>query len=245
MESETDQITLYKKDDIIYAISKLLEYYNESKNKQATIKAAHLLMDKVRCTDMDVIKLESNFIEEILFILNEDGTKTIAEDVFFRLRELRADLKGVSFDGVYVSYMRPKGFKGEIIINPQKVPDKDVSGIDFNGVKLIGDYDEVNGLYADPCFYDCIIYESSFKGCIGNIVIALDKIKSHACLCNFTGVKLTGKIDNYKLFASYYEDDNGNGIYLTNYEDYESEKKVAPKKKSRVLTFFDRFKGNN
>ena len=338
-----EELTLYEKDKIIEAVSVLLKYYDKSENKKATVKASHLLMDKVRYNDAEVITLEPDFIEEILFISNEDGTKSIARDVYGQLRSLGADLKGVSFDNVHISgcyfgglknveiniqkipnydisntslkdvkvtgtlnganihgtdftdyigdlvldpqlvqnkdlyftklngitvngsfdganvrCMQTTGFKGEIIINPQKVVDKNLHGIDFNGIQLVGDYDETSGIYSDPCFENCRIYDTSFKGCIGNVVIPLDKLLWGANSCNFTGVKLTGKVKDADLVRfSYYEDENGNKIYLTydkdNSEEPDEEEKImdtsiqentVTKKKSRVLTFFDRLKRN-
>ncbi len=341
MKAEKVELTLYSKNEIIGLVSSMLKYYDKSEYKKEIVKAAHLLMDKVRYSDKEDITLESDFIEEILFVLNEDGTKSIVSDVYSILRSIGADLKGVSFDnvhisgyyfgslknveiniqkipnydisntslkgvkvygtlnganikntdftgyigdlvlnpqlvqnkdlyftnlngitvngsfdGVNVSCMKTEGFKGEIIINPQKVYNKDIWGIDMNGVQLIGDYNEVSGMYDDSCFEECRIYNTSFKGCIGNVVTPLDKLLWGANLCNFTGVKLTGNIkDAGCVQFSYYEDEDGNKIYLTydkdNSEEVDEEEKImdnspqhntVSKKKSRILTFIDRLK---
>lgn len=338
---EKKELTLYSKDKIIELVSSMLKYCGKSEYKKEVIKAAHLLMDKVRYCDEENITLEPDFIEEILFTLNEDGTKSIVKDVYYELRSIGADLKHVSFDnvhisgyyfnglknveiniqkipnsnisktclegvtvkgtldganiketkfsgyigdlvlnpqlvqnkdlyftditglsvngsfdGVNISCMKTKGFKGEIIINPQKVKEKDLSNIDFNGIKLVGEYDEKAGTYDDPCFYDCNIHGTSFKGCIGNIVIPLDKIQWHASMCNFTGVKLTGKVkddENLALMFSYYEDENGKKIYLVNNKDNSEEPDIeetnegkinTPKIRTRKSNFISRFFGN-
>ena len=335
-----NELTLYSKNKIIKLVSSMLKYYDKSEYKKEVVKAAHLLMDKVRYTDEEDITLESDFIEEILFVLNEDGTKSIVRDVYFILRSIGANLESVSFDnvhvagyyfnglknveiniqkipnydisntflegvkitgtlnganikqtnftgyigdlvldpqlvqnkdlyftklngitvngsfdGVNISCMETEGFKGEIIINPQNVQNKDLWNVNFNGIHLVGDFDEKSGTYDDPCFDGCRLYATSFKGCIGNIVIPLDKLYSSAPLCNFTGVKLTGKIKDYSLiFSSYYEDENGKKIYLTCDKDNSEEPDVdeknvdtlpqqntVSKNKSRKLTIIDRF----
>jgi hypothetical protein len=153
-----------------------------------------------------------------------------------------------SFDDVNIKCMSTKGFKGEIIINPQRVLNKDLWHIDFNGIHLVGDYDEKNGTYGDPCFDDCRLCGTSFKGCIGNVVIALDKIWLDAILCDFTGVKLTGKTknnDSIALMCSYYEEENGEKIYLTNSmvngkeSDKAEEKMITHKTKIRKISLFN------
>ena len=159
-----------------------------------------------------------------------------------------------SFDGVYVSSMRTEGFKGEIIINPQKVAEKKLWCIDLNGVRLVGDYDEKTETYGDPCFDGCSLHETSFKGCIGNVVIPLDKIHQYVALCNFTGVKLTGKItddEDLKLLYSYYEDENGKKIYFiddkdnseTPGKDEKTDKITSHRTKTRKHTFINRIFG--
>jgi len=333
---EEKELTLYGKDKIIELVSSMLKYYDKSEYKKEAIKAAYLLMDKVRYCDEDNITLEPDFIEEILFVVNEDGTKSIVREVFGYLRSLGADLKHVSFynvhisgyyfnglknveiniqkipnsnisntflegvtvkgtldganiegtifidyignlflnpqlvqnkslyetyingltvkgsfDGVNIKNMHTEGFKGEIFINPQKVPEKDLRFIDFNGIHLVGDYDEKTGTYSDPCFDGCQLYETKFKGCIGNVVIPLDKIGWSAPLCDFTGVKLTGKINNTEdisLKYSYYEDENGKKIYLTNNSDYiegpEDDKIDSHKTRTKKPIFMKRIFGN-
>lgn len=336
------ELTLYNKNKIIELVSSMLKYHDNSEYKNEVVKAAHLLMDKVRYCDGENITLEADFIEEILFTLNEDGTKFIVKDVFYYLRSIDADLIGVSFDNVHISgfyfnglrnveidiqkipnsdisatylegvkligtldganiertnftgyigdlilnpqlvknkslyrthlsgltvigsfdnvrvcCMHTNGFKGEIIINPQTVMDKHLWGIDFNCVHLVGDYDEKTGTYSDPCFDGCSLHETSFKGCIGNVVINLDKIYFGAALCNFTGVKLTGKIkndDGLGLLYSYYEDDNGEKIYLTydkdnseepDREETASEKLTTHKSRIRKENFINRIFGSS
>ena len=317
---ENKKLTLYSKDKIIEIVRDMLKYYGGSEYKKEVIKAAHLLMDKVRYCDVEAITLEPDFIEEILFVLNEDGTKSIVRDVFYHLKYIDADLIDVSFDNTHIAGYRfyglknvqiniqkipncdisgtvlngvtvkgsldganiketdftgyignlvlnpqlvqnknlyrtdiseltvkgsfdevnikgmySEGFKGEIFVNPQKLPEKDLSFIDFNGIHLVGDYDEKTGTYGDPCFDDCKLFETKFKGCIGNVVIPLDKIGVGAPLCDFTGVKLIGKIKNWDILGlmhSYYIDENGKRISLNNgdYIEYPEEDKTNEEK---------------
>lgn len=318
------ELALYSKDKIIERVSIMLKYCGNSKYKKEVVKAAHLLMDKVRYCDEDNITLGPDFIGEILFTLNEDGTKSIVKDVFYELRSIGADLINVSFDnvhisgyyfnglknvevniqkipnydisktylegvkvngtldganiretkftgyigdlvlnpqlvqnkdlyftdingltvngsfdGVNVSCMKTTGFKGEIIINPQKVKEKDLSNIDFNGIKFVGEYDEENETYDDPCFDGCDLHQNNFKGCIGNVVIHLDKLHWSASICNFTGVKLVGKIKGDKsinLMYSYYEDEKGKKIYLVHDKDNSEEPDIEETNEEKMDT---------
>ena len=322
------KLTLYDKNKIIELVSNMLKYYDKSKYKKVVIKASHLLMDKVRYSDGEDITLEADFIEEILFVFNDDGTKSIVRDVYHLLRSIDADLINVSFDNVHisgfsfnglrnveidiqkipnydisrtnlngvkvkgtldganvevtnftgyigdlvlnpqlvqnkslfctningltvngsfddvnVSCMKTKGHKGEIIINPQRVLDKDLWCIDFNNIKLVGNYDENSGTYDDACFEGCRLYGTSFKGCIGNVVIPLDKLYYDVIsLCNFTGVKLTGARNNVDLTSSFYEDENGKKIYLTDNKDNSEDKEEnnTYKNKSKIRSIFDK-----
>lgn len=343
---EDKELVLCSKDEIIERVSSMLKYYDKSNYKKQVIKTAHLLMDKVRYCDEEKIILESDFIEEILFVLNNDGTKSIVDDVYHLLRSINADLSNVSFDnvhisgyhfggfknveiniqkipnfdlskttltgvrvkgtlnganiectdftgyigdlvldpqliqnkclyftnlngvtvngsfdGVKVSCMKTKGFKGEIIIDPQKVKDKELLLIDFDGIKLVGDYDTNTGTYESPCFNGCNLHSNSFKGCIGDIVINLDKIICGASGCNLTGVKLIGEIKDdgsLGLMHSYYEDENGKKIYFDNNktnnvesntdeisEEIINEDKIdTHKTRTRKPNFINRFFGN-
>lgn len=330
---EEKELTLYSKDKIIELVSSMLKYCSKSEYKKEVIKASHLLMDKVRYCDDEYITLESDFIEEILFTLNTDGTKSIVKDVFYELRSIGADLINVSFDNVHISgyyfnglknveiniqempnadisktclegvtvkgtldganiketkfigyigdlvlnpqliqnkdlyftdingltvsgsfdgvnirCMKTNGFKGEIIINPQKVHNKDLSNIDFNGIMFVGEYDEENETYDDPCFDGCDLHQNNFKGCIGNVVIHLDKLRWSASMCNFTGVKLTGKIrddESLGLMYSYYEDENGKKIYLVNNKDNSEEPDKEETAEDNITTHKIRTKKTN
>ena len=53
-----ENLTLYNKNKIVKLVSNLLGYYDESEYKKEIIKAAHLLMDKVRYCDEVNITLE-------------------------------------------------------------------------------------------------------------------------------------------------------------------------------------------
>lgn len=328
---EDKSLTLYNKNKIIELVNNMLKYYDKSENKNEVIKAAHLLIDKVRYCDANDISLESDFIEEILFIINDDGTKSIVREVYHQLRSIGADLTNVSFDnvhisgyyfnglknveiniqkipnydisktlltgvkvngtldganieatnftgyigdlvlnpqlvqnkslyrthingitingsfdGVNISCMKTEGFKGEIIINPQKVQNKDLWCIDFNNIRLVGSYDENTGTYDEPCFEDCRLFETSFKGCVGNVIIPLDKLHYEAVhLCNFTDVRLTGSKDNLSFSYSYYENENGEKIYLTNNKNNSEEYQDVKTDEEKMNTYKTRIRKPN
>lgn len=131
-----------------------------------------------------------------------------------------------SFDGACVIGMHTEGFKGEIIIDPQKVKDKILSYINFEGVRLVGRYDEKSNTYEDACFDDCTLSGCSFKECIGRVVINLDKIVPVLLLTNLTGTELIGTGEYVNTFGTYYEDEDGNKIYLDKKKELESQEKV-------------------
>lgn len=316
-------MNLYDREVLVKLVSDSLKYFENSKNKNEVIKAAQLLMTKIK-DSTDKVELDSNFIENILFIQNEDGTKNIVMDVYYVLRRINADMKGVSFDNVYISGiyfnglknveinidkipnkdisstnfegvkligsldnakidktnftgyigdltlnpqtiqdknlylthlcginvngpfdgvcisgMRTEGFKGEIIINPQTVKEKDLTWVDFNGIKLVGEYREESKTYDDACFDECQLSGTSFKNCIGKVVINVDKIGSSIVLSNLTGVELVGDISSVDMFRTYYEDENGNKIYLDEKtketKDEDSEKSIEKVKRKKSI----------
>lgn len=311
---------LYDKETLVKMVSSMLRYFDNKENKDEIIKAAQILMTRIK-ESSDKVELDSKIFESILFIQNEDGTKNIVKDVFFGLKSIGADMNGVSFnnvhisglyfnglknveinidsipnkdisrtsfngvkvtgslegakvngtdfegyigsltlnpqmvqdknlcrthlrginvngsfDGVCVESMDTEGFKGKIIIDPQKVKDKKLSYINFEGVRLVGRYDEKSNTYEDACFDDCTLSGCSFKGCIGRVVINLDKIVPILLLTNLTGTELIGSGENVYISRTYYEDEDGNEIYLDKKKELESQEKVK-----RPKSIFSKF----
>lgn len=312
--------TLYDKETLVKMVSSMLRYFDNQENKDEIIKAAQILMTRIK-ESSDKVELDSKILESILFTQNEDGTKNIVKDVFFGLKSIGADMSGVSFDNVHISglyfkglknvkinidripnkdisrtsfdgvkvtgslegakvngtdfdgyigsltlnpqtvqdknlccthlhginvngsfdgvcveSMDTEGFKGKIIIDPQKVKDKHLSYINFEGVRLVGRYDEKSNTYEDACFDDCALSGCSFKGCIGRVVINLDKIVPVLLLTNLTGTELIGSGENVYISRTYYEDEDGNEIYLDKKKELESQEKVK-----RPKSIFSKF----
>lgn len=311
---------LYDKETLVKKVSSMLRYFDNQENKDEIIKAAQILMTRIK-ESSDRVELDSELLENILFTQNEDGTKNVVKDVFFELKSIGADMSGVSFDNVHISGlyfnnlknveinidripnkdisktsfngvkvygslegakingtdfsgyigsltlnpqtvqdknlcrtylnginikgsfdgvcvigMHTEGFKGEIIINPKKVKDKNLSYINFEGVRLVGRYDEKSNTYEDACFDDCSISGCSFKGCIGRVLINLDKIVPVLILTNLTGTELIGTGEYVNTSGTYYEDEDGNKIYLDKKKELESQEKVK-----RPKSIFSKF----
>ena len=133
--------------------------------------------------------------------------------------------------------MKTEGFKGEIVINPQKVKDKDLDDIDFNGVKFIGNEDNDENVYVEPSFDGCKIFGTKFRGCIGKVVFNLGKLYyDHVVTCDLTGVTINGNTDDYDLHTSYFYNENGKKIYFD--EKYKQELR---KQKNEVIIKEDTF----
>lgn len=311
---------LYDKETLVKMVSSMLRYFDNQENKDEIIKAAQILMTRIK-ESSDKVELDSELLESILFTQNEDGTKNVVKDVFFGLKSIGTDMSGVSFDNVHISGlyfnnlknveidvdkipnkdisrtsfngvkingslegakvngtdfsgyignltlnpqtvqdknlcrtylngikinglfdgvcvigMDTEGFKGEIIINPEKVKDKNLSYINFEGVRLVGRYDEKSNTYEDACFDDCSISGCSFKGCIGRVLINLDKIVPVLILTNLTGTELIGTGEYVNTSGIYYEDEDGNKIYLDKKKELESQEKVK-----RPKSIFSKF----
>ena len=318
--------TLYDKETLVKMVSSMLRYFDNLENKDEIIKAAQILMTRIK-ESSDKVELDSELLESILFTQNEDGTKNVVKDVFFGLKSIGTDMSGVSFDNVHISGlyfnnlknveinidripnkdisrtsfngvkingsledakingtdfsgyigsltlnpqtvqdknlcgthlnginvkgsfdgvcvigMHTEGFKGEIIINPEKVKDKNLSYINFEGVRLVGRYDEKSNAYEDACFDDCSISGCSFKGCIGRVLINLDKIVPVLFLTNLTGTELIGTGEYVNTSGTYYEDVDGNKIYLDKKKELESQEKI--KKTKSLLSKFRNRKHN-
>lgn len=315
--------TLYDKERLVKMVSSMLRYFDNKEDKYDIIKAAQILMTRIK-ESSDKVELDSELLESILFIQNEDGTKNIVKDVFFELKSIGADMSRVSFDNVHISGfyfkgiknveinidripnkdisktsfngvkitgslegakvngtdfdgyigdltlnpqtvqdknlchthlnginingsfddvciigMHTEGFKGEIIIDPQKVKDKNLSFVNFDGVILVGRYDEISESYEDACFDGCNLNSCSFKGCIGRAIINLDKIVPILTLTNLTGTELIGTGEYVYISRTYYEDEDGNKIYLDKKKKLESQEKVK-RPKSIFSNFINR-----
>ena len=94
--------TLYDKETLVKMVSSMLRYFDKQENKDEIIKAAQILMTRIK-ESSDKVELDCGLLESILFTQNEDGTKNIVKDVFFGLKSIGTDMSGVSFDNVHIS----------------------------------------------------------------------------------------------------------------------------------------------
>ena len=77
--------TLYDKETLVKMVSSMLRYFDKQENKDEIIKAAQILMTRIK-ESSDKVELDSELLESILFTQNEDGTKNVVKDVFFGLK---------------------------------------------------------------------------------------------------------------------------------------------------------------
>ena len=159
-----EEKTLYDIQEVIKAVSSMLEYYTNSGDPEGTIKAAHLILGKVS-NNKNGIELDSKFIEDILFFENDDKTKSINGNVFNFLRTIKADMKNVSFNNVHITTMSFCRLKN-VEIDIQEIPNYDISHTYLEGVKVIGSLEGAN------------IEGTNFKGYIGNLVLDPQKLRN-------------------------------------------------------------------
>lgn len=150
--------------------------------KEKLLKTIKILLQKYR--QLEEVKFEPKFIEDILFSLNEDGTKSINNEIFYILRENNIDMNGVSFNKVHINRHQFNGFKN-ITINIDEIPDKDLSETVLEGVRLIGSLNGAN------------IKQTNFKGYIGNLVLDPQTIKDKDLyFTKLHGITVNGSFDD-------------------------------------------------
>ena len=142
-----------------------------------------------------------------------------------------------SFDDVAISHMKISNCKGNICINPQTVKDKNIRGVDFNGITLIGNYstEQANGR-DDPDFSGCDMHTTKFKGCTGNIIIDLNTTLNPLTMCDITGVTILNYEGNEDKIGigTYYVDKKGNVVYINSKKDLQNNEE-KPQKGLRLL----------
>ena len=97
------------------------------------------------------LNVRSEVSEKILFDIDEFGMKTFAFPVEL-MKKINFD--GISFDNFFAYGFDFAGFKG-IVIDPQKVFDKDLSYANLNGVTIINTFDDVklDGVQSEGMIY--------------------------------------------------------------------------------------------
>lgn len=147
----------YKQEDILKAVRTMLKYYMDDEQKEYTKYASYLLLEKIVLNEDD-IELDKDFINKILFIENKDETKTVVRSVFNQLRMLQADMKDISFNNVHIKSLNFNGLEN-VEINIDEIPNKDISEVSLNNVKVTGTLKraKING--------------TSFEGYKGDLVL--------------------------------------------------------------------------
>lgn len=184
--------------------------------KDKLLKTIKILLKKYIDKNNE-IKLEPKFIEEILFTENNDGTKSINNDIFYILRENKVDMSDVSFKNVHVKKHNFKGFKN-IEINIDEIPNKDLSETVLEGIKLIGTLENANIIQTNFCGYigtltlnPQLIRNKNLYGTKLNGII-IDGIFDDVCISNtdFRGTKGSILINPQKVFKK--------ELFMTNLE---------------------------
>lgn len=157
-----------------------------------------------------------------------------------------ANLSGITvdgnFDGVVITNVDFSKAKGNIVINPQSIPNKELIGINFANAILCSSINKDNKEIAEPSFEGCIIYKCKFKDLKKPITINLDILNSYIypklSLCDLTNVVVEGNTkSNYEaihcvredgtvlfgddaddLSGSYYYDNEGNFVQVHLYK---------------------------
>ena len=156
--------------------------------------------------------------------IDEDGNE------FWLARELMPLLE-------YSKWENFTNAKGEVKVNPQKVPEKELMSINFSGVTFCGDTeDEI------PSFKDCTIYDCKFNGLKNKIIIDIDELNTSIfpklAICDIIDVTVIGNAkSNYEprhcvkedgsvifddvnddLFGCYYYDEKGDYVHVHLYQ---------------------------
>ena len=131
-------------------------------------------------------ELDINFIRQILFLENSDGTKSINVPIFSVLKDNKIDMQGISFDGVHIKNHSFEGLQN-VVINIDKVPEKDISKVKFDGVTIIGSLKDAN------------VEGTNFKGYIGSLKLNPIEIKNKSLKYTvLEGIEIIGEGDVFE-----------------------------------------------
>ena len=145
-------------------------------------------------------KIDSNTINNILFTYN-DGVKKVDKKTINFLRECGYNMQGISFDNVDIRGCSFRGLKN-VLIDINKVYNKDLSNTDLYGVKLLGDLE------------GAIISGTSFNGYIGELKLDPQKLKTKdLSLTSLDGVYVNGSFDDCFIFNINFKGAKGD-IYI-------------------------------
>lgn len=136
---------------------------------------------------MNEIKKSTEKIFEDIKHIDEEGNEywyEINDNIFDCLSRLNADLTGINFDGKKITGLNFSNLNG-VVINLDKVPDKDLSKVKFSGVTLIGTLN------------NAVIEFTDFSGYFGDIRLDPQTIKNKSIKdSNLSGVTIDGNLDD-------------------------------------------------
>ena len=169
----------YSKEQILCEVISLLKYYS---NEKTCLLFANLLLNKVN-TEKEITLNE----EEIRSFLFKKDSDEINDIIFYCLSRLNADLTGINFDGKRIAGFNFENLNG-VVINLDKVPDKNLSKVKFSGVILNGTLD------------NAIIENTDFSNYYGDIILDPQKIKNKSIKgSNLSGITINGNLDNIDI----------------------------------------------
>ena len=172
----------------------LPEYDYETDNKMC-LKLAKILLDRVNYDEK--IKLSSEEIEELLINRKND---TLNKKIFYALCDLHADMTGVDISNTYIHGIDFRGLNN-LVIDLDKVKDKDLINVNFDGVTLKGSLD------------DCKLYYTRFGGSNNDLKLDPQKIK-HKFMMNtlLKDIEVVGSFDGVKIDGCDFDNTKGKVI---------------------------------
>lgn len=180
----------YSKEHILSEIISLLNYH---KDEKTCLLFANLLLNKVNTNEEIILSKEE--ISNFLFVKDSDE---INETIFYCLSRLNADLTGINFDGKKIIGLNFSNLNG-IVINLDRVPNKDLSKVKFSGVTLKGTLD------------NAIIEYTNFDGYVGNISMDPQKIMNKSIKgSNLSGITVDGNFDGIVITGVDFSKAKGN-----------------------------------
>ena len=146
-------------------------------------------------------RIDKELINKLLFIDLDEGTKKVDNKTLNFLRDCEYDMKDICFDDSDVSSCNFKGLKN-VVIDIDKIVNKDLSNTILDGVKLLGSLD------------NAIISGAFFDGYIGDLVLDPQKLASKdLSMVSLNGITVNGSFDGCDIFSINFEGAKGD-IYI-------------------------------
>ncbi len=160
----------------------LPEYDYKTDNKMC-LELSKILLDQIYA-GKEKITLTKEQIESLLINRNND---TVNKKIFYALCDLRADMTGVDLSGLYIHGLDFRGLKN-LVIDLDKVKEKDFINVNFAGVTLKGSLD------------GCKLFYTRFGRSINDLKLDPQKIKHKSMKCtNLADITIDGSFDGVKI----------------------------------------------